>query len=204
MLPPDHPIVHQSFAIIDAEIGPHSFTAAEYAIVQRMIHSTADFSLKEQIYFSPGAIDRGITALRQGLPIVTDVTMVRQGVSNLAKQGFGNTLVAAIDHGDTPAPGKTRTETGMNYCISRYPQALYVIGNAPTALLTLCEAIDQGRSAPALVIGVPVGFVAVTESKAALAALAVPQIRVDGRKGGSPVAAAIVNALIRLALSPTP
>lgn len=207
MLPPDHPIVHQSFAIIDAEIGPHDFSEAEYAIVRRIIHSTADFELKDQVFFSSGAIDRGIQALQQRLPIVVDVTMVRQGVNHLVKQGLGNTLVAAIDHGDQPARHKTRTETGMEYCIRHYPQAIYVIGNAPTALLALCGAIAAGQAAPALVVGVPVGFVAVVESKATLAALAVPQIRIEGRKGGSAVAAAIVNALIRLALpsnSPDP
>ncbi|KKJ00760.1 precorrin-8X methylmutase [Prochlorothrix hollandica] len=203
-LPPDHPIVHQSFAMIDGEIGAHGFSPAEYAIVQRMIHSTADFDLKDQVVFQGDAIDRGIAALRERRVIVTDVTMVRQGIAGLVKRTLGNPLVAAIDHGNSAIPGKTRSETGMAHCIAHHPRAIYVIGNAPTALLALCEAIAQGQAAPALVVGVPVGFVAVTESKAALAQLSVPQIRVDGRKGGSPVAAAIVNALVRLALADGP
>lgn len=204
LLEPDHPIVLESFACIDAEIGAHSFTAPEYAIVQRVIHTTADFELKDLLVFSPRAIDRGLSALKNQTPIITDVAMVRQGIQRLVRQSFGNPLVAAIDYGDPPAPQQTRTETGMNHCIHRYPQGIYAIGNAPTALLALCRAMEEGRAAPALVIGVPVGFVAVREAKAALAQVPVAQIRIEGRKGGSAIAAAIINALIRLAAASSP
>jgi precorrin-8X/cobalt-precorrin-8 methylmutase len=195
----NHPIVLESFAIIDRGVGSHTFSPAEYAIVRRVIHSSGDFEFKDLVQFSPGAIDQALEALRAGIPIVTDVTMVRQGIQRLTQATFANPLITALDHNPTAAPGKTRTETGILHCLDQYPGAIYAIGNAPTALLALCEQVDQGQAQPALVIGGPVGFVSVLESKQALAQLLVPQIRVEGHKGGSAVVAAIVNALILLA-----
>ncbi|MGB3532259.1 MAG: cobalt-precorrin-8X methylmutase [Microcoleaceae cyanobacterium] len=196
----DHPIVQQSFQIIDHEIGSHPFTPAEYAIVRRVIHSTADFDFTQLMYFSPGVIEQGIAAIRQGIPIITDVSMVKQGVQRVVKKSFDNPLFSAIEYAAVALPGKTRTETGLLQIAQQYPNAIFVIGNAPTALLSLCELIDRSIVNPTLVIGVPVGFVSVVESKNALAKRSIPQIRVEGRKGGSPVAAAILNALIMLAL----
>jgi precorrin-8X/cobalt-precorrin-8 methylmutase len=199
----NHPILEQSFAVIDHEIGPHSFTPPEYAIVRRVIHSTADFEFKDLIRFSPGAIEAGIFALQQSIPIVTDVSMVKQGIMTLTAKTFQNPIVAAVEQATEALPSKTRTETGMVRCWQQFPQAIYVIGNAPTALLALCEEWrEDGRSTndlPVLVIGAPVGFISVMESKLALAQTPVPQIRVEGRKGGSSVAAAILNALLILA-----
>lgn len=197
-----HPILQQSFAQIDREIGPHTFTAEEYAIVQRVIHSTADFEFKDLLRFSPDAIAQGITALRAGLPIVVDVGMVKQGVQGMIARTLGNPLFCAIEQVTQPQPNRTRTETGMLQCSQQYPHAIYVIGNAPTALLALCNQVAQAPQPPALIIGVPVGFVAVLESKAVLRQTAVPKIWTEGRKGGSAVAAAIVNALLLLAIRP--
>ena len=206
-----HPIMEQSFAVIDREIGDHNFSPSEYAIVRRIIHSTADFEFKELIRFSPGAIEAGIAALGDRIPIITDVGMVKQGIASLVSQTFGNPVIAAVDKAQEALPGKTRTETGMIKCYQEFPNAIFVIGNAPTALLSLCADLPLASIQPALIIGVPVGFISVVESKAALAQTSVPQIRVEGRKGGSPVAAAILNALIVLAwehsrfdLSPSP
>ncbi len=196
-----HPIVAASFAQIDQEIGAHSFSPAEYAIVQRIIHSTADFEFKDLIRFSPDAIAQGITALRSGVPIIVDVGMVKQGVQGMVARTLGNPLICAVEQVTTAAPDRTRTETGLLHCWHQHPQAIYVIGNAPTALLTLCQQVNETTQSPALIIGVPVGFVAVLESKAALRATPVPKIWVEGRKGGSAVAAAIVNALLRLAIA---
>jgi len=193
-----HPILEQSFAVIDQEIGAHSLGPAEYAIARRVIHSTADFEFKNLLRFSPGAIEGAIAALRQGTPIVTDVSMVKQGIQTLVKQTFQNPIISAVAQVETAAPGATRTETGLFQCLTQYPQAVYVIGNAPTALLALCRQVPA-IAQPAVVIGAPVGFIAVEEAKRALAATPVPQIRVEGRKGGSPVAAAILNALLVLA-----
>lgn len=195
----NHPIVEQSFAIIDREIGEHDFDPLEYAIVRRVIHATADFEFARLLRFAPGAIESGIACLRGGSIIITDVTMVKQGIATLVAKTFDNQIIAAVEGVSASLPGKTRTQTGLLQCLKRYPDAIYVIGNAPTALSSLCCSVAHSSIRPGLVIGAPVGFVSVLESKQALAKLAIPQIRVEGRKGGSPVAAAIVNALLVLA-----
>ncbi|MBD2183044.1 cobalt-precorrin-8X methylmutase [Planktothrix sp. FACHB-1355] len=196
---PIHPIMEQSFAVIDREIGSHNFNPAEYAIVRRVIHSSADFEFKHLIRFSPEAIAAGIAAIRSRVPIVTDVGMVKQGVAGLVGQTFGNPLISAVEKAKEALPGKTRTETGLLQCWQEFPAAIFAIGNAPTALLALCTELRSTSIQPALVIGAPVGFISVVESKAVLAQTPVPQIRIEGRKGGSTVTAAIVNALIVLA-----
>ena len=205
---PIHPIMEQSFAVIAQEIGQHNFSPAEYAIVQRVIHSTADFEFAQLIKFSPnamvatqtaGGIASGIKALQQRTPIITDVGMVKQGIAGMVAKTFGNPLIVAVEQAAVALPGKTRTETGLLQCFEQFPEAIFVIGNAPTALLALCEQLPTAPLQPALVIGAPVGFISVLESKAALAQTPVPQIRVESRKGGSPVAAAILNALLVLA-----
>ncbi len=191
--------MEQSFAVIDREIGEHNFTPAEYAIVRRVIHSTADFEFAKAIRFSESAIASGIIALQNRYPIITDVGMVKQGVAGMVAKTFGNPLIAAVEQVSEALPEKTRTETGLIHCFHKFPGAIFAFGNAPTALLALCELLPTAPIQPALVIGVPVGFISVVESKNALTQTSVPQIRVEGRKGGSPVAAAILNALIVLA-----
>jgi precorrin-8X/cobalt-precorrin-8 methylmutase len=195
----NHPILEQSFAIIDKEVGSHNLSPWEYAIARRVIHTTADFEYLELLRFSPGAIESGIACLRGQVPIVTDVGMVKQGIVTMLAKTFNPPLMAAVEQVSAALPGKTRTETGILKCFEQYPQGIYVIGNAPTALLALCDRISESQIKPGLIIGAPVGFVCVVESKQALAQLNVPQIRVEGRKGGSPVAAAILNALLVLA-----
>jgi precorrin-8X/cobalt-precorrin-8 methylmutase len=195
----NHPIVEESFRIIDREVGEHNLRPQEYAIARRVIHATADFEYLQLLRFSPQAINFGIAAIQQKMPIVTDVTMVKQGISNLVGKTFNNPIITAIEQASIATPGKTRTETGLLKCWEQYPQAIYVIGNAPTALLALCQQLKNSTTIPGLVIGVPVGFVSVIESKQALAQLNVPQIVITGRKGGSPAAAAIFNALLILA-----
>jgi precorrin-8X/cobalt-precorrin-8 methylmutase len=199
----NHPIVEQSFAIIDREVGVHHLSPAEYALAQRVIHATADFEYLNLLRCSSGAIAAGIEHLQQGRPIVTDVTMVKQGIASLVSKTFNNPIISAIEQAETAAAGMTRTETGILRCYAKYPQAIYLIGNAPTALLALCKQLGEQLTPttiqPALIIGVPVGFVSVMESKAALLNLDVPYITIEGRKGGSPAAAAILNALLILA-----
>ncbi|HZG41241.1 MAG TPA: precorrin-8X methylmutase [Nodosilinea sp.] len=198
------PILEESFALIDQEFGDHSFTPAEYAVVRRVIHSTADFEFKHLVKFGPGAIAAALQHLCQGSPIVVDVTMVRQGVVGMVERTFQNPLLTAVTVGDPPEAGRTRTETGLLRCLAEYPAALVVVGNAPTALLALCDRIHAGQAQPALVIGAPVGFVAVEDSKQRLAQTPVPQMRIEGRKGGSAVAAAMLNALLVLAWEQQP
>ncbi len=190
------PITAASFRQIDQEIGPHPWQGIPYEVVRRAIHATADFELRDRFVFSPDAIARGLAALRTSQPVIVDGHMVAAGIRpRLAAAGIP--LYCALDWVTEPRlPGQTRMANGMLNLARRYPEALFVVGNAPTALLALVEEIQAGRVRPALVIGVPVGFVAVEEAKRALAQTQVPQIRVEGRKGGSPVAAAIVNALL--------
>ncbi|MDJ0580618.1 cobalt-precorrin-8X methylmutase [Crocosphaera sp.] len=195
----NHPIIEESFKIIDEEIGSHNLSLLEYQIVRRVIHSTADFEFLDLLRFSPKSIDNGINFLSSRTPIITDVTMVKQGIINLVSKTFKNPIITAIENTPYALPGKTRTETGLLECYQQYPQGIYVIGNAPTALVALCQQIQEKKLKPSLIIGVPVGFVSVLESKKMLAEIYVPHILVDGRKGGSSVAAAIVNALLVLA-----
>jgi precorrin-8X/cobalt-precorrin-8 methylmutase len=195
----NHPILEKSFAIIDQEVGNHDLSAHEYAIARRIIHTTADFDYLNLLSFSPDAIQSGISTLRQGTPIITDVTMIKQGIATLVAKTFRNPIIAAIDLAETAEPCKTRTETGLLRCLAEYPQAIYAIGNAPTALLALCQQIPHLSPKPPLIIGATVGFVAVVESKKALSQIEISQIRVEGRKGGSTVTAAIINALLILA-----
>jgi precorrin-8X/cobalt-precorrin-8 methylmutase len=201
-LPLDHPILTQSFAQIDREVGAHGLTAQEYAIARRIIHTTADFEYLNLLNVSPTAIAVALQALRAGTTIVTDVSLVRQGILSLVAKTFNNPILTALDFAPEAEAGKTRTETGMLRCWAQYPRAIYVIGNAPTALLALCHelsTLSPHLPRPPLIIGAPVGFVSVLESKQALTRLPVPQIVIGGRKGGSTVAAAIVNALLILA-----
>ena len=195
----NHPITNKSFAIIDREIGQHNLHSLEYKIIRRVIHSTADFDVVNSLVFSSNAITNGVNAIKEQTAIVTDVTMVRQGILGLVNKTFKNIVVASIDQASIPNPGKTLTETGLLECCSKYPTGIYVIGNAPTALLTLCQQIILDKIQPSLIIGTPVGFVSVLEAKQALKRVNVPKIFIEGRKGGSPMAASILNALIVLA-----
>ncbi len=195
----NHPIVEASFRIIDREVDNHNLTEDEYRIARRVIHATADFDYLKLLQFKDNAIASGIRGIKQQIPIVTDVTMVRQGIGSMVAKTFGNEIISAVEQAKVAELGKTRTETGLLKCWDKYPEAIYIIGNAPTALLALCDRISQTQITPTLVIGVPVGFVSVIESKQALSQLNIPQILTQGRKGGSAVAAAIVNALCTLA-----
>lgn len=195
------PITAASFAIIDREIGSHpwGWTAAEYAVIRRVIHATADFEFKYLLRFSPEAIRVGIRALQQEAPVITDVGLVAQGIKNHLALRLNNPLVNALDLAPLEPGAETRSAMGMAQAVQQYPGAIIVIGNAPTALLKLCELYPTLAHPPALVVAAPVGFVNVLEAKAQLAQMPLPQIVVQGRKGGSPAAAAITNALIDLA-----
>lgn len=199
-----HPITEASFAIIDREIGTHPWPAAEYAIVQRAIHATADFELRDLFYFSEEVIDIATSALNAKIPVVVDVSMVAVAVATrLANAQIP--LHCGIDRApttDTYVDSQiTRTAAGMKTQALHLPQAIFVVGNAPSALICLVELMQQDRIQPTAIIGVPVGFVGVEEAKARLSQTHVPQIQVRGRKGGSPVAAAIVNALVEMSQS---
>jgi precorrin-8X/cobalt-precorrin-8 methylmutase len=192
----EHAITLASFAQIDQEIGTHPFSEAEYSVVRRVIHTTADFDYSQLMRFAHQPFAAAEKAFHQRQPIVTDVSMVAAGIGSVVSKTWRSPVSVAVQQASISPLGQTRSASGMRQCAQAHPNAIFAIGNAPTALLALCEGIAQGEYRPALVIGAPVGFINVVESKQALADLAVPHILVAGRKGGSAVAAAILNALM--------
>ncbi|MGE3540881.1 MAG: precorrin-8X methylmutase [Candidatus Tectimicrobiota bacterium] len=196
-------IMSESFRMIEAEAGAHSFDALQWPVVRRIIHASGDLEMVGLTHFHGDAARAGVQALQAGLPIVTDVRMVASGIQQAALQALGVSLHCFIDAPDVAAlaraQGTTRSACAMHKAITEVGQAIYVIGNAPTALLTLCASIRQGLVQPPLVVAMPVGFVAVVESKAQALSLTTPVITIQGRKGGSAVATATVNALLILA-----
>lgn len=193
----------ESFRIILQELGAHSFSPQELPIVQRVIHATADFEYAQLLAFSPTAIQDGIRALRSGCRVLTDVQMTAVGVSPVYLERFSCSVRCAIREPETLAlaheQGVTRSTAAIRRMAEELPGALLALGNAPTALFEALRLWQEEGLRPALVVGVPVGFVNAAESKAALEESGLPYITVRGRKGGSTVAAAIVNALLRLA-----
>jgi precorrin-8X/cobalt-precorrin-8 methylmutase len=192
----------ESFRIIEAELGPTDFTAEEFAVVRRCIHATGDFSFADTMRFSSGAIEAGLTAIRAGRNILVDVNMAASGISKGLLEKFGGRVICLVSDPATVARANkekmTRSEAAMERA-ARDNIGIVAIGNAPTALLKVMELMESGRFSPDLVIGVPVGFVNAAESKEILAAKPYPFITALGRKGGTPVAVAAVNALLRLA-----
>jgi precorrin-8X/cobalt-precorrin-8 methylmutase len=196
-------IEQESFRIILAELGIHTFPAAELAIVQRVIHATADFDYASLLRFSAEAIPNGIRALQTGCQLVSDVQMIATGVNQLRLAKFGCRIRCLVNDpqvaGIAQEQGKTRSEIAMHQFGATLNGAIVAIGNAPTALLELLRLCAAEDIRPALVVGVPVGFVNAVESKQALSQTSLPYITTNGRKGGSTVAVAILNALLRLA-----
>ncbi|MFZ5911317.1 MAG: precorrin-8X methylmutase [Chloroflexota bacterium] len=193
----------ESFRIILQELGAHSFSAQELPIVQRVIHATADFEYARLLAFSPTAIQDGIRALRGGCRVLTDVQMTAVGVSPVYLERFACSVRCAIREPETLSLAReeeiTRSTAAIRRMSADLPGAIVALGNAPTALFEVLRLWQEEGLKPALVVGVPVGFVNAAESKAALQESDLSYITVQGRKGGSTVAAAIVNALLRLA-----
>jgi precorrin-8X/cobalt-precorrin-8 methylmutase len=196
-----------SFTIIRSELNAagYRFDPPQAAIIERMIHATADFEFAAITRFSPGAIEAGLQALRAGCPVVADVHMVQVGISAGRLAAFGGAahcfVADEITRQRAATNDLTRSAAGMVLAAEQglLNGSIVAIGNAPTALYEVIRLINEGAR-PALVIGVPVGFVSTTESKTALMQVAtIPWIVTVGRKGGSTVAVAIVNALLRLA-----
>lgn len=193
-----------SFQMITEELGEHSFSALEYPIVQRVIHASADFELGRSLVFHPGAIEAGIHAMLQGKPIIADVRMVEAGIAKERIQRYGGEVRVHIADPDVvdeaKALGTTRAIIATRKACAQAPGGIYVIGNAPTALLELIRLVKAGAAQPGLVIGMPVGFVSAAESKDELRKLDIPYITNIGRKGGSTIVVAAVNALSLLAV----
>lgn len=202
-------IEHDSFAVIDAEVGPHAYTPGQWPLVRRMIHANADFDFNGLTRFHPDAVRAGVAALRQGgCPIVADVDMICTGLSKPRLAHFGATAQAFISDEDVIQAAHradtTRAVQAMRkaHRLGQLQGGIVAIGNAPTALLEVIRLVREEGLRPALVVGLPVGFVSAAESKAEMATVdEVPWMVIDGRKGGSTLVVAALHALLSLAES---
>ena len=193
-------IEFRSFAIITEELGDMPLEPGTELIVKRCIHASADFDYARSLYFSPGAVEAGLSALMGGARVVTDTQMAYAGINKRALSRLGGEVFCFMADEDVAREAKEKGVTRASLCMDRAASlpgpVILAIGNAPTALIRLRELIDQGQISPALIIGVPVGFVNVVASKELIMASPVPCIVARGRKGGSSIAACIVNALL--------
>ena len=198
-------IEQSSFNIIDQEAGSHNFTPEQWSIIRRMIHTTADFEYQQMVRIHTGAISAGIGAIKAGKTIITDTNMARVGIRKKDLEPFGVSVKCFIQDSTVQEIARkndsTRAEAAVDAAVTEMNGGIYVVGNAPTALMRLIELVANKQAHPALIIGLPVGFVNAAESKAALVELDYPYISNIGRKGGSNVAASVVNALAKLALT---
>ena len=198
-----HDIEAKSMEIIAQQANLSAFSEQEQQIVKRVIHTTGDFDYQRLVAITQGAIDSGIEAIQSGCRIVTDTQMAFAGINKRALEKANCRIDCYIAHDDVrkiaETQGITRAMAAVDFALQDGVD-IFVIGNAPTALFRLAERIEQTGIAPELVIGVPVGFVGAAESKEAFRRLNVPSITTIGTKGGSNVAAAIMNALIYMAV----
>ena len=189
--------------LIAQELGERTFPTEQLPVIKRVIHTTADFDYADNLVFSEGAVPKGIAAMKGGCTIVTDTQMAWSGINKRVLEKFGGKAVCFMSDPDVAAEararGVTRAAVSMERAAGLSGPVIFALGNAPTALVRVCRLIDEVALAPALVIGAPVGFVNVVESKELLLGLDVPYIVARGRKGGSNVAAAVCNALLYLA-----
>lgn len=190
----------RSMEIIGQELGERVFPADQLPVIKRAIHTSADFDYADNLVFSPDAVAAGIAAIKEGCTIVTDTQMAFSGVNKKVLEKFGGKAVCFMSDPDVAAEARERGETRATVSMERAAALdgplVLAIGNAPTALVRACQLMDEGKMKPALVIGVPVGFVNVVESKELILASEAPHIVARGRKGSSSVAAAICNAML--------
>lgn len=192
-------IEKRSFEIIEEELGRELDTVLK-PIIKRVIHTTADFSYADTLFFSENAVEKGLQALREGVSIITDTNMGRAGINKKKLEKYGGKVHCFMADEDVAAAAlaqqTTRAAVSMDKAAAMQEDFIFAIGNAPTALIRLYELIQEGKIRPRLIIGVPVGFVNVVEAKELILTAGVPVIVARGRKGGSNVAAAICNAFI--------
>ena len=197
-------IEKRSFEIIGELLGDRTFPEEQVGIVKRVIHTSADFDYADNLVFGNDAVQKGIAALKEDCTVITDTNMALSGINATNLKKFNSEKVCFIADPAIAAAAKengtTRAVQSMIHASELKGNQIFAIGNAPTALIKLYDMIKSGEIAPALVIGVPVGFVNVVESKEMFMELDTPYIVAKGRKGGSNVAAAIVNALMLEAL----
>jgi precorrin-8X/cobalt-precorrin-8 methylmutase len=197
----------KSFEILSEEIDLSDVPAERLPIIKRVIHATADFEFKSSLIFHPDALQAGLDAIRAGKDILTDVEMVKTGINKKLLERWGGKVICKIqsaDHKSENGDNRTRSEIGIEEALSEDNNiGIIAIGNAPTALLKTIDMINNSKlltlNSKLLVVGVPVGFVKAVESKALLAQQTIPFITNSSRKGGTPVAVAVVNALLKIA-----
>lgn len=199
-------IEHDSFAIVDREAGAHAYSDAQWQIVRRMIHATADFEFNGLTRFHPDAVAAGIAAVQGGAPIVADVEMILAGLSQPRLAHFGVRTHQFIADDDVIAWARAENTTRAAQAMRKAQRlgllqgAIVAVGNAPTALLEIVRLVEQAGARPALIVGMPVGFVSAAESKEAASRLEeIPWIVTAGRKGGSTLVVAALHALLALA-----
>ncbi|MGG7201962.1 precorrin-8X methylmutase [Clostridium butyricum] len=192
-------IEEKSFEIIGEEMGEHSFSDEELLIVKRTIHTTADFEYKDLVEISENSIETAKNLFINGATIYTDTNMALNGINKIALSKTNSKVICYVNEPQVHEEAKTKNITRSMAAVEKACEDnvdIFVFGNAPTALFRLKELIKEGRANPKLIVAVPVGFVGAAESKENMDELKIPYIRVKGRKGGSTVAAAIVNALM--------
>lgn len=193
-------IEKRSFEMITEELGDLSLIPGTELIVKRCIHTSADFDYAKNLCFSENAVEKALAAIKEGACIVTDTRMAQSGINKRVLSRYGGEAYCFISDEDVAAAAKekgvTRASASMDKAASLGKKLIFAIGNAPTALVRLYELIEEGKLDPELIIGVPVGFVNVVQSKELIMEADVPYIVARGRKGGSNIAACICNALL--------
>lgn len=204
MLQDPQAVEEASLKMIDQEVGAHSFNPGQWSVVRQAIYATADYDYARNMIFHPAAVEAGVAAVRFGADIVADTQTVDVGIAKDRLRKYGGTVWCFISDDDVILKSKEenlpRTAVAMQKAAETSDGSIYVIGNAPAALLELIRLVKEGKAKPSLIIGVPVGFVGAAEAKEALLASTTPFITCRGRKGGSTVAAAMINALSLLAV----
>ena len=195
-----HEIEKRSFEIITEELNGRTFPEDQELVVKRCIHTSADFDYADNLCFSEHAVAKGIEAIREGACIVTDTQMARSGINKKVLARHGGESLCFMSDEDVAARAKETGSTRAAACMEKAAELdkklIIAVGNAPTALVRLYELIGEGKIKPALIIGVPVGFVNVVQSKELIMQTNIPYIVARGRKGGSNIAACICNALL--------
>jgi precorrin-8X/cobalt-precorrin-8 methylmutase len=193
----------RSMAIIEDLLPPLDYSKDERQVIKRIVHATGDSQIARLVRLHPNAVSAGITAVGEGKPIFTDVKMVAVGINRRLAAEFGCSIYCALDEQSMMRQAQnenvTRSAAALRCLGTRLNGAIIAIGNAPTALLTLLDLIDGGDVLPAVIVGMPVGFVQAEESKAELVKRDIPYITIEGTRGGSAAAVATVNALLNLA-----
>jgi precorrin-8X/cobalt-precorrin-8 methylmutase len=199
-------IEHDSFAIVDNEVGAHDYGSDEWQVVRRMIHATADFEFNGLTQFHPEAVKKGVQAILNGAPVVADVEMICVGLSKPRLDHFGVKTHHFIADDDVIAQAKDENTTRAVQAMRKAHKknllngAMIAVGNAPTALLEVVRMIKEEQLVPSLIVGMPVGFVSAAESKQILSEIkTIPWVTIEGRKGGSTLVVSAIHALLAVA-----